>query len=92
MRQTKLESLLEVNSNIAIGYVVSLTFWTLVIVPFYNLPVSFTQNLEITGWFTLLAIARGYVLRRFFNAGLHKAAHKLASRILRLQTKYHGGK
>lgn len=85
MRQTKLESLIEVNSNIAIGYVASLTLWTFFIVPFYNLPVTIMQNLEITGWFTILAIVRGYVIRRFFNAGLHKAAHKLAGRILALR-------
>lgn len=78
MKQTKIESFIEVNINIFIGFIVSLTFWTFVVVPVYELPVTFIQNLEITGWFTLLAIARGYIVRRFFNAGLHKAAHSLA--------------
>lgn len=79
MKQTKLESFIEANANVAIGFVISLTFWTFVVVPIYQLPVSFVQNLEITGAFTVLAIARGYVMRRFFNAGLHKAIHKFVT-------------
>lgn len=82
MEQTKIESLIEVHINIFIGFMVSLTFWTLIIVPIYELPVSFLQNLQITGWFTVLAIARGYLVRRFFNAGLHKTAHALTLKII----------
>jgi len=77
MKQTRLESLLEVNLNIALGFFVSLLFWTFFIVPVYDIPVSFVQNLEITGWFTVLAVARGYIMRRFFNAGLHKAVRNI---------------
>lgn len=81
MRQTKLESLIEVNLNIAVGFCVSLAFWTFYITPRYGFDVSFVQNLEVTGWFTLLAIIRGYLMRRFFNAGLHKAIHKIVMRV-----------
>lgn len=81
MKQTKLESLLEANLNVGIGFVISLLFWTYVVVPVWQLPVSMHENLQITGCFTLLAIARGYVMRRFFNAGLHRAVHNFVRRI-----------
>lgn len=73
--QSRLESLIESSINIASGFVVSLVFWTFVVVPVWHLPVTFTQNLEITGWFTVLAVARSYLWRRFFNADLHRAVH-----------------
>lgn len=76
MNQTKLESLLETCINIAIGFCVSLTFWTFVVVPVWHLPVTMMQNIHITLAFTVLAIARGYVVRRFFNAQIHKAIHR----------------
>ena len=33
----------------------------------YSHPVSFGQNLQITGIFTVASIARGYFVRRAFN-------------------------
>lgn len=81
MNQTKIESLLEVIISILIGFIVALTFWTFVIVPIYKIPVSFIQNIQITGLFTILSVARGYVVRRYFNAGLHKAVHKFVKDI-----------
>lgn len=82
MNQTKLESLLEVCVNIAIGFVVSLLFWTFVVVPVLNIPVTMSQNLGVTISFTVLAIVRGYFVRRFFNAGIHRLVHKLAARLV----------
>lgn len=81
MKQTKLESLLEANVNVAIGFVISLLFWTYVVVPVWHLPVTMHQNLAITGLFTALSVARSYVMRRFFNAGLHRAVHNFVRRI-----------
>jgi len=75
MKQTRLESLLEANASVVIGFVISLLFWTFFIRPFYHIHVSFIQNFEITMWFTVLSITRSYFMRRFFNAGLHKAVH-----------------
>lgn len=83
MRQTKLESFIEINLNIAVGFCVSLTFWTFFIVPVYDVNTSFVQNLQVTGWFTVLAIVRGYLMRRFFNAGLHKAVHRFVTNWVR---------
>jgi len=83
VRQSRLESLLETCTSIAIGFVVSLVFWTAVVVPVWHLPVSMGENLQITGAFTVLSVARGYVVRRFFDAQLHRATHSLALRIVR---------
>ncbi len=76
MNQSRLESLIEASINIGSGFIVSLLLWTFVIVPVWNLPVNMSQNLIITGLFTVLSIVRSYIWRRFFNAGLHKRIHE----------------
>lgn len=76
MNQSRLESLIEASINIGSGFIVSLLLWTFVIVPVWNLPVNMSQNLVITGLFTVLSIVRSYIWRRFFNAGLHKKIHE----------------
>lgn len=77
MRQTKLESLVESSANTASGFIVSLVFWRFVVVPLFDLPVSESENIAITAMFTVLSVARSYVWRRFFNAGLHRVVHAL---------------
>jgi hypothetical protein len=32
-----------------------------------NIPVTWSQNLIITGIFTVVSVARGYILRRIFD-------------------------
>ena len=83
MHQTKLESLLESAANIAIGFFISLGVWVFIVAPLYDIPVTYAQNLAITMIFTVSSLARAYILRRFFNAGLHKACKELSRRILR---------
>jgi hypothetical protein len=63
--QSRISSLAETCLNIAIGFVVSLVITALVL-PAYGHPVSFGQNLQITGIFTVASIARGYLVRRAF--------------------------
>lgn len=70
MTQSRAKSLVESVANVTIGFVVSLVFWSVFIVPVYDLKVSFVQNIEITLWFTLLAIVRSYVVRRYFNRSI----------------------
>jgi len=57
--------------------------WYWVVVPVWNLPVTMSQNLAITWWFTVLAVVRGYLVRRFFNGQLHKAAKAMALAFIR---------
>lgn len=64
--QTKLQSLLETLFSIAIGFLVALGS-QLVIFPQFGIQVSMSSNLQITGWFTLVSIIRGYYVRRLFN-------------------------
>lgn len=65
--QSKAASFIEACFNTASGFIVSLLFWTFVVVPVWNLPVTMSQNLAITGCFTVLSVARSYIWRRLFN-------------------------
>lgn len=77
MNQSKLESLIETCINTAIGYVVALLSQLLVF-PLVGIDVPFSTNLVIGAWFTVISIVRGYVIRRWFNARLKRAARQLA--------------
>jgi hypothetical protein len=79
MNQTKLESFIEQCLNTASGFIISLIVWTAIIVPVWDLQVNMIQNINITLIFTILSIVRGYVWRRFFNAGVHNLVKKWVS-------------
>ena len=64
--QTKLMSLLESLSNVAVGMVVSL-FGQVIVSHWYNLPLSFAQNINIVLFFTVLSVIRSYVIRRWYD-------------------------
>ena len=66
MSQTKLQSLTEAVSNVAIGFGVALSS-QLIIYPLYDIHISFTKNVSLTCVFTVISILRSYVVRRFFN-------------------------
>lgn len=67
MSQSRTMSAVEQLLNVGSGFVISLVFWTYVVVPVWQLPVKMVENLEITAAFTVLSVARGYVWRRLFN-------------------------
>lgn len=71
MKQTRIQSLIESTTNIAIGYGIALGS-QLAIFPLYGIHVRFTENLAIGVWFTAISIVRSYAVRRFFNARLHR--------------------
>ena len=77
MTQSKLESLIESLMNIAIGYVVAIAS-QLLIFPWFGIHIPFSTNLWIGVWFTVISLIRSYVIRRWFNARLHRAAQRLA--------------
>ncbi len=87
MRQTKLESLIEAALNVLSGFLISLIFWSLVIVPIFYLEVTTKDNILITSLFTLISVIRSYLWRRFFNNQLHKLIHKYIKRICQLPMK-----
>ena len=81
MKQTRLESLIEVCLNVAIGFVVSYSAWPFV-AHLYGIPYSAVQNFGITCIFTVLSITRSYIVRRWFNNGIHQAAKTMAQNIM----------
>lgn len=64
--QSKLQSLWESFINILIGYLVALASQLLVF-PLFDINVSFTDNLLIGLYFTIISLARSYTIRRYFN-------------------------
>lgn len=64
--QSKRGSFAEACVNVAIGYGVALLS-QIVVFPLYGIHVPLTTNLAIGGWFTVISIARSYVVRRVFN-------------------------
>lgn len=73
MNQTKLESLAEVIINVAIGWVIAL-LTQLIVFPLFGINVTVGEQLSISVIFTAVSIIRSYVIRRWFNAGIHRLA------------------
>lgn len=65
--QTRLMSMVETITNVAIGLIVSFLS-QVVIFKYYDIHISLAQNLELTLYFTVVSILRSYALRRFFNS------------------------
>lgn len=80
MNQTRIESLMESAVNVLIGYTVALIS-QLIVFPMVDIHVPLSTNLVIGFWFTLISLLRSYVIRRWFNAGLHKAITASAKRL-----------
>lgn len=76
MNQTKLESALESASSTAFGFFISFIVWQSIANPVFGYDITLMDNFWLTTIFTIVSLARGYVFRRFFNAGLHKAIHR----------------
>jgi hypothetical protein len=77
MTQSKLGSLLEAFAHTSIGYFLSL-FVQLIVYPMYGATFTFGQNIQIGLIFMVVSLIRGYVIRRWFNDRIHKAAMKMA--------------
>lgn len=65
--QKRSHSLTETCLNVASGFVISSLAWHFVVQPVWNIPTTVAENFQITGFFTVLSIARGYVWRRLGN-------------------------
>lgn len=78
--QSRLESLIETSMNIGIGYLVALAS-QVILFPMFGIFIPLSTNLWIGLWFTVISLVRSYIIRRWFNKRLHKAAHKLAERM-----------
>ena len=66
MAQTKLGSLWESLLNVFVGFTIGVIS-QLLIFPFFGIDIPFRSNLMIAMYFTIIAVARNYVVRRVFN-------------------------
>ena len=71
MNQSRLESLAEIGVNVVIGWVIGLTAQVFFF-PVIGIEATFSHNFISSIVFTVISIVRGYVIRRWFNAGIHK--------------------
>lgn len=81
MNQSRISSFVESLANVFIGLAINLLANALIL-PFIGFHISLSQNLFIGLLYTAISVARSYVLRRFFNAMLHRAARRLAGEVL----------
>lgn len=66
MTQSRLQSLIEAWINVLIGYWVAIAS-QLLIFPLFGIHIPLYDNLLIGGYFTVISLARSYVVRRWFN-------------------------
>lgn len=64
--QSRRMSMFESITNVAVGYLVAILSQILIF-PFFGIQVTLAENLMIGLFFTVISIARSYVLRRVFN-------------------------
>lgn len=67
MKQSRLMSWLETCLSTAIGFVVAITT-QLVVFPLFGFSPPLSHNLMIGALFTVVSVARGYLVRRLFEA------------------------
>lgn len=67
MKQSRLMSLVESIANVIIGYGVAV-ITQILIFPIFELHTTLAQNLQMGAVFTVVSIARSFVLRRLFEA------------------------
>ena len=80
MNQTRLGSLIEACINVLIGFAINFVA-NMLILPLIGFHITPGQNLFIGVLYTLVSVARSYVIRRWFNARLHAAAQSLAGKV-----------
>ena len=80
MNQTRLGSFIEACINVLIGFAINFVA-NLLILPLIGFHITAAQNLFIGVLYTIVSVARSYVIRRWFNARLHAAATAMAGRV-----------
>lgn len=77
MNQTRLGSLIEAVMNVFIGFWINFAA-NLLILPLIGFNISISDNFFIGFLYTLISVARSYVVRRWFNSKLQSAAARMA--------------
>lgn len=66
MTQKRKHSFIEAVISTVVGFFLTLLVQAIVF-PLYDIHTTHSENLQITGVFTIVSVIRGYVLRRIFN-------------------------
>lgn len=66
MGQTKTHSILEVIMSTIIGFIVAVVSQYFIF-PAYGIHVPLSAHIGMGGFFTIVSIIRGYLIRRFWN-------------------------
>ena len=74
MKQSRLASLAESIANVIVGYGVAV-ITQILIFPVFGLHTTLAQNLKMGAVFTVVSIARSYLLRRVFEAIRVRQSH-----------------
>jgi membrane associated rhomboid family serine protease len=77
VNQTRLGSLIESAFSVAIGLAVSLVANALIF-PRYGFHPTLGENAAISAIYTAISLVRQFLVRRYFNAQLHRAANRIA--------------
>jgi len=75
--QSRKGSFYEACINVLIGFWINF-FANLVILPMVGFNITVSQNFYIGLLYTLVSVARSYIIRRWFNRMIVRAAEKLA--------------
>ena len=67
MKQSRVMSLVEAVVNVVVGYGVAVVTQILIF-PVFGLHTTLVQNMKMGGIFSLVSLARSFVLRRVFEA------------------------
>jgi hypothetical protein len=78
--QSKTGSFIEACINVLIGFWINFCA-NLVILPLIGFHITVGQNLYIGLLYTMISVARSYVIRRWFNYYIVKTAQSISSRV-----------
>lgn len=76
MKQSRRSSLVEACMNTIIGYFISLIV-QLIVYPAFGAKFTFMDNIHIGFIFMVVSLIRSYVIRRWFEQYIHRAAIKI---------------
>lgn len=79
--QTKLGSFVEAWVNVAIGFGINFTANMLILPAFGFTSLTLGTNVIIGLIYTVISVARSYIIRRWFNAKLRAIAERIAQRM-----------
>ena len=71
--QSRLGSFVEACMNVLIGFWINFAA-NFLIFPLFGWQLSLSDNLKVGAIYTAISIARGYVVRRWFNRYIHRAS------------------